>query len=438
MSSTTQCPVCCEDYTKKLRREVKCETCSYSSCLSCVKRYVVDSLTPHCMNCKHHWDRNRQYELFGASFVNIEYRKHRTILLFDQEKAKIPSTQADVDHRLEIEKQEAHIEILHAKVREYRVRVQREQRRLYELKNEAIPLTTERNLLKCPGNGCLGYIEGKKCKICKSTVCRDCLTVIDSEEHVCNEDQLKTAQFIMSETKPCPACGTRISKVNGCDQMWCTECNTAFSWRTNKQIHGVVHNPHYFQWLSEGGQNPGQRRTPGDIVCGGLTNVTRHVLPQKYRNLITVELRHTIQHIQTAKVQRQREVLTIADPNKKERINFILNRTTEEIFKRSIIKADNLVERSRASLYVYEMFVTVATERYNDLMLTLQNPGDLLPSSSIYDPEKTNQAKEEFITKKIEEFRQLIEYTNTHLEKVQKNYKVGTLKIDPTSFKLMY
>lgn len=50
-----------------------------------------------------------------------------------------------------------------------------------------------------------------------------------------------------------------------CDQMWCTSCNTAFSWRTLKIVNGTVHNPHYFEYLRQNGQ---QDRDPLDIQCG--------------------------------------------------------------------------------------------------------------------------------------------------------------------------
>ena len=84
-----------------------------------------------------------------------------------------------------------------------------------------------------------------------------------------NETNLskKTADLIKSTTKPCPKCGERISKIEGCDQMWCVTCHTAFSWRTGKIDTGRVHNPHFFEHVNENGQ---MIRNPGDQVCGGL------------------------------------------------------------------------------------------------------------------------------------------------------------------------
>ena len=53
--------------------------------------------------------------------------------------------------------------------------------------------------------------------------------------------------------------------------MWCTQCHTAFSWRTGEIETHVVHNPHYFQWMREQGSGA-VPRAPGDVPqpCGGV------------------------------------------------------------------------------------------------------------------------------------------------------------------------
>ena len=54
----------------------------------------------------------------------------------------------------------------------------------------------------------------------------------------------------------------------GCDQMFCISCQTPFSWNTGKIVTtGVIHNPHYYDWLQRNGK--GIPRNPTDVPCGG-------------------------------------------------------------------------------------------------------------------------------------------------------------------------
>ena len=76
----------------------------------------------------------------------------------------------------------------------------------------------------------------------------------DIEAHECNPDDVASAQAVRRDAKPCPKCSMAISKIDGCDQMWCVGCKTAFSWRTGKIQTGVIHNPHFFEWQRNGGR----------------------------------------------------------------------------------------------------------------------------------------------------------------------------------------
>jgi len=88
---------------------------------------------------------------------------------------------------------------------------------------------------------------------------------------MCDKEKVETLQLIKKETRSCPVCSTRISKIEGCDQMWCTHCNNAFSWKTGLVQTGPIHNPHYFDFLKK--QNGYQPRNPLDVLCGGIPNL---------------------------------------------------------------------------------------------------------------------------------------------------------------------
>jgi len=73
---------------------------------------------------------------------------------------------------------------------------------------------------RCPGEGCRGYLStAYKCGVCAKYACSDCLAVKGEDRdaaHTCDESAKATAALIRRETKPCPKCGVRIYKIDGC------------------------------------------------------------------------------------------------------------------------------------------------------------------------------------------------------------------------------
>ena len=104
--------------------------------------------------------------------------------------------------------------------------------------------------IKCLKEGCNGFInEDYECYICYSKVCKSC-EMLMLPNHECNESDVENLKLIKKECISCPNCNAYIYKIYGCDQMWCTNCNTAFDWKTRKILDTKnFHNPHYIDYI---------------------------------------------------------------------------------------------------------------------------------------------------------------------------------------------
>jgi hypothetical protein len=133
-------------------------------------------------------------------------------------------------------------------------------------------------IMKCQAANCPGFLSTQyKCGVCDLYTCSECLEMKENEKHQCKKENIESAQMIRKETKPCPSCATRIYKIDGCDQMWCVDCKTAFSWNSGQIVNSRIHNPHYYEYLRQ--TNGSVPREPGDIpggaaVCGQFPTLT--------------------------------------------------------------------------------------------------------------------------------------------------------------------
>jgi ribosomal protein S27AE len=78
----------------------------------------------------------------------------------------------------------------------------------------------------------------------------------DNDTHIYKEESIATARFLHADTKHCPSCGAPVFKIEGCDQVFCTQCHTAFSWNTGRAETGTIHNPHYMRRSGHLERNP--------------------------------------------------------------------------------------------------------------------------------------------------------------------------------------
>lgn len=427
------CPVCLDKYTGSVRKEVKCQYCQYGVCVTCIKRYMLQSVEdPHCMNCKRAWNRDFIDSYLTISFRKGQLKKHREDILLDREKARLPLLQPRIEARVQAQgmteeitkhnRRVAELEALIHKEREAVQRLYRRRNRLEDIAAGRLPPTADVDAAattrevrqfthKCPVEDCRGFLSSAwKCGTCQTWVCSDCLVPKGKDKdtpHTCNEDAKATAALIKKETKPCPKCGMGISKIDGCDQMWCVSCQTPFSWATGRQVFGVVHNPHYYQWLrtQNGGEAP---RVAGDIPCGGLVAYYQltQAVPQEYRREIEAIHRVTAELIDA--ILRRYPRLDEVPDNGDLGIEYTLKILDLDTWKRELVKRETQREKGLDLRGPLDLFANVSSEV---LRRVAQRPG-----------------REEFLGL-LEQLRTLREYVNGELEKIGVRYGNMTPKI---------
>jgi hypothetical protein len=98
--------------------------------------------------------------------------------------------------------------------------------------------------IKCGTVSCKGFLDKDYfCTMCTNTSCKDCQNILQPG-HICDTGVLETLLEIRKTSKPCPTCAAPITKVSGCNDMFCNRCGTPFHWGSGKVIVGAFHNPH--------------------------------------------------------------------------------------------------------------------------------------------------------------------------------------------------
>lgn len=332
----TTCKICCESAENILF--INCPSCQEEACKTCVKQYVTCELKePCCMFCKAIWSREFVMHQMERSWINDVFLVHMGALIVEQEVMLMPYTQDDV--RNELERRKLNVELkklpsfqkLSTKNKKYTEKEKEMiKERRHEIRELLASLTTaskkecnkksdmmEKILGNCPGDNCRGYLVESStsmnlcfCKLCSIEVCVKCRTVHKIDQKECDADQLETIKLLNLESKPCPKCYAPICKNGGCDQMFCVACHTAFSWDTGKIENGPIHNPYYFEWLTNQAQTQG-RNVNGNgnpvelenIACGQIPILNVWIpfvlnnVPYKYQRLF-IEMYRIQQHIQ--------------------------------------------------------------------------------------------------------------------------------------------
>jgi hypothetical protein len=187
--------------------------------------------------------------------------------------------------------------------------------------------------------------------------------------------------------------------VHNCDQMFCTQCHTAFSWRTGEVVTRHIHNPHYYEWMRQNTDDAPLPREPGDIPCGGIPSIqsirrwfaitsgayNQYTHYQLYRRrhpngipsqsvdipkgfIKLMEIHQKLTHIEHVEIPRYRPPANIVDDNEDLRIQFLMNEVSENDLKFQLQKREKKKQKNQDIYMVYDMFIhTIAIILQNHL-----------------------------------------------------------------------
>ena len=349
------CGVCCES-SKKV---VKCHYCDYITCITCASKYILEgTVNAVCMNCKKPWNREILTQKFGKTFMTKKYKSKRENDLYETEKALMPETQPYATRKKQLDEINKEITELQRRLKTLKIR-----KKLIQMgETPGVPrelVKTATLSIKCPAKNCRGYVDSNTmiCGICDTHVCKECHEVKD-QDHTCDKNTVETVKLLKKDTKSCPKCKVSIHKIEGCDQMYCVQCHTAFSWHTGEIVIGRIHNPHYYEYLRRTGGGAAPREM-GDIPCGGIPNV--HTFMKKHgTDKELMSFHRLLSHVELMELRNYRT--NRIENNRDLRIKFLNNEITEKQFKTTLQRREKEREKKDEILQVLNTLLVAGSE----------------------------------------------------------------------------
>jgi len=371
------CQICDYEFNQTTRKLVTCPYCEFGACRTCCETYVLGGSEVKCMSpqCGREWTRQHIRNAFTKTFMDNKLKKRREEILFDIERALLPTTQPIVERHIMKERLQTRINEIQRQSRQLQMEKYRIQTDIYRLNSNQAPVERTEFIKKCPDAECRGFLSSQwKCGLCEKWACNACHEIkglTRDAPHECNPETVATVSLLANDTRPCPNCRTGIFKIDGCDQMWCTQCHTAFNWRTGR-IEANVHNPHYFEWLRRNGNNV--PRNPGDVPCQQneiqhhtyrdlrreMNRHFDHYLNKICTDFMEILIRNTL-HMRFTLMNRYEIPTNREAINENLRISYMRNHLDENQFKISLQRNEKKYAKNREIHNVLEILLNTLT-----------------------------------------------------------------------------
>jgi hypothetical protein len=176
--------------------------------------------------------------------------------------------------------------------------------------------------------------------------------------------------------------------------MFCTQCHTAFSWRTGDIETKIIHNPHYYQYLRDQSATGEIPRNPQDNPCADIlpdgqtfTPETIRYIDMKLRKLPVFFIDGPMSHIPYKTQDIIRNEMMICNhisaynlndnpgvnTNLDLRIKYMMHIITEDAYKQQLLIREKKEEKTREFEMIFRTYVTAA----RDIILNFMNISEI-------------------------------------------------------------
>lgn len=234
------------------------------------------------------------------------------------------------------------------------------------LDGQVVKAERQEFVMRCPRAACLGYMSTRYvCGLCDHRLCAQCHDPLDTDEHKCDDGKVETIKLIRREGKPCPKCSCIICKIDGCDQMWCIQCKTAFSWKTGRTETGRIHNPEYFRWMRENRKEAprldanvqqDQPACPATLNMAELSMLVENAIPGKQED--DVQFMYSV----ALTLNTRPEIQVDERGNVDLRVRFLTGEMSREEMERVLITRDRVRYKRQTERELWQLMTNITRD----------------------------------------------------------------------------